>query len=270
MINNLKNRKPKYYLNGKFKEFVIENYNLAKPFANFFPGIAGRYGIPMWVFYVNRGQAIASFGTKDKDHAILEFFSANKSWQLVSLHGFRTFIKLSTGKKFSFYEPFHNGFTNLGYNLTNLMRITSYGLTLEENNLSLGLGVKVEYFTIPNDSYSALARIVTIKNLSAIPKKIQLIDGLPQIVPFGTSNLFLKKLGRTVEAWMNIENLDKNVPFYKLDVDPTDRPEVIHIKEGNFYLGFYYERGKPKIIKPVVDPQSIFGPVTDFSCPVEF
>ncbi|MDP2938103.1 MAG: hypothetical protein Q8N72_02515, partial [Candidatus Omnitrophota bacterium] len=79
MVNNLKNRKPKYYLNGKFKEFVIENYNLAKPFANFFPGIAGRYGIPMWVFYVNRGQAIASFGIKDKDHAILEFFPANKS-----------------------------------------------------------------------------------------------------------------------------------------------------------------------------------------------
>lgn len=270
MANNLKNRKPKYYLNPKNKEFIIENYNMAKPFANFFPGIAGKYGIPMWVFYVNRGQGIASFGTKDKDHAILEFFPANKAWQLVSLQGFRTFIKLSTGKKFILYEPFHNGFTNLGYNLTNRMRITSYGLTLEEYNLSLGLSVEVEYFTIPNDSYSALARIVTVKNLSTKAKKIQLIDGLPQIVPFGTSNLFLKKLGRTVEAWMNVENLDKDVPFYKLDVDPTDRPEVIHINEGNFYLGFYYERGKPKIIKPIVDPQSIFGPVTDFSCPVEF
>jgi hypothetical protein len=270
MLNNLKNRKPEYYLNAKNKEFIIENYNLAKPFANFFPGIAGKYGIPMWVFYVNRGQGIASFGTKDKDHAILEFFPANKAWQLVSLQGFRTFIKLSAGKKFILYEPFHNDFTNLGYNLTNLMRITSYGLTLQENNLSLGLGVEVEYFTIPNDSYSALARIVTVKNLNTKTKRIQLVDGLPQIVPFGTSNLFLKKLGRTVEAWMNVENLDKNVPFYKLDVDPTDRPEVIHIKEGNFYLGFHYERGKTKIIKPIVDPQSIFGPVTDFSCPVEF
>ncbi|PIQ87626.1 MAG: hypothetical protein COV73_03120, partial [Candidatus Omnitrophica bacterium CG11_big_fil_rev_8_21_14_0_20_43_6] len=64
------NTKPEYYLN-KQDEFVIQNYNYAKPFANFFPGIAGKYGIPMWVFYVNRGQCICSFGTKDKDHAIL-------------------------------------------------------------------------------------------------------------------------------------------------------------------------------------------------------
>ena len=91
------NIEPKYYLN-KQGEFVIQNYNYAKPFANFFPGIAGKYGIPMWVFYVNRGQCISSFGTKDKDHAILEFFPANKSWQLVSNHGFRTFIKIKNGK----------------------------------------------------------------------------------------------------------------------------------------------------------------------------
>src|SRR3989338_2330376 len=134
----MKDKNPKYYLNSA-GEFVIENYNFAKPLANFFPGIAGKYGIPMWTFYVNRGQAIASFGTKDKDRAILEFFPANKAWQLTSLQGFRTFIKISSGKKVILYEPFHNGFTNLEYNLTNRMRITSYGLTLEEYNLSLSL-----------------------------------------------------------------------------------------------------------------------------------
>ena len=261
-------KKVKYYLNAQ-GEFVIENYNFSKPFASFFPGIAGKYGIPMWVFYANRGQAITSLGIKDKDHSILEFFPANKAWQLVSLQGFRTFIKIS-GKKTVFYEPFHNGFVNLGFKLNNRMSITSSDLTIEESNLSLGLKVKVEYFNIPNDSYAGLARIVSIKNLSRTAKQIQMLDGLPQIVPYGVSNLFLKKLGRTIEAWMNVENLDRGAPFYKLDVDPTDRPEVIHIKEGNFYLGFHYLKEKPKIIKPIVNPQYIFGPVIDFSCPYQF
>lgn len=269
MTNNLKDKKPKYYLNEK-DEFVIENYNFSKPFANFFPGIAGKYGIPMWVFYVNRGQAISCFGTKDKDHSILEFFPANKAWQLVPSQGFRTFIKLYSGKKTIFYEPFHNGLVNTGFNLANSMHITSYGLTLEENNLSLGLKIKVEYFTIPNDSYAGLARVVSIKNLSRAGKSMQVLDGLPQIIPYGTSNLFLKKLGRTIEAWMNIENLDKGVPFYKLDVDPTDRPEIIHIKEGNFYLGFTSGSNKSKLIKPIVDPQCLFGALTDFSFPRQF
>jgi hypothetical protein len=264
----LKEKRIKYYLNSS-GEFVIENYNLAKPFANFFPGIAGKYGIPMWLFYVNRAQGISSFGTKDKDHSILEFFSANKAWQLASTQGFRTFIKIF-GKNTIFYEPFQNGLTNLGFNLTNRMFISSYGLALEEENLTLGLKIRIDYFNIPNDTYAGLARILTLKNLNRLPKKIQLLDGLPQIVPFGTNNFFLKKMSRTIEAWFNVENLDKGVPFYKLGVDPKDTPEVIHIKEGNFYLGFHFENKRPVIIKPLVNPEYIFGRICDFSLPAEF
>ena len=259
-------KKPKYYISEK-GEFVIENYNHSKPFSSFFPGIAGKYGIPMWTFYVNRGQCISSFGVKDKDHAILEFLPANKAYQLVSAQGFRTFIKISTGKNTIFYEPFHNGFTNLEYKITNSISISSSELTLKEENFSLGLTVTVKYFNIPNDSYAGLARIVTIKNTKSGSRKIQLLDGLPQIIPYGTNNFFLKEMSKTIEAWMSVENLKKGVPFYRLFVDPADRPEVVHIKEGNFYLGFSYDNGKPKIIKPIINPENIFGPVTDFSCP---
>jgi len=261
-------RRPKYYLN-KQGEFVIENYNYAKPFSNFFPGIAGKYGIPMWTFYVNRGQAIASFGTKDKDHAILEFFPADKSYQLTPSNGFRTFIKI-LGKKQAIYEPFHNGFVNAGFNLKNEMRITSEGLTLEEENFSIGLKVKIEYFNIPQDNFAGLARIVTVSNTGRTAKKIQLLDGLPQIIPYGFNNWFLKELSRTLGAWVTVENMKNSAPFYRLKVDPSDRPEVIHIYEGNFYLSFTQQNGLTKILPPIVEPQIIFGQNTDFSLPVEF
>ena len=78
--------------------FVIDDYQQARVFSNFFPGIAGLYGIPMWVFYVNRGQAISSFGIESKDKAILEFQPANKAYRLTSIQGFRTFLKVSDGK----------------------------------------------------------------------------------------------------------------------------------------------------------------------------
>ncbi len=261
--------KSKYYLNGQ-EEFVIENYNYSKPFANFFPGIAGKYGIPMWVFYVNRGQCISSFGIRDKDQSILEFFPANKSWQFVSSHGFRTFIKIKTAKEALYYEPFHNGYVNLKYQITNSMRICSSQLIIEEENKTLGIKTRIEYFNIPNDAYAGLSRIVSIENTGIRHKSIQIIDGLPQIVPFGTHNFFLKKLGRTIEAWMNIDNLDNDIPFYKLEVDPTDRPEVVHIDGGNFYLGFHFKNNKAELIRPIVDPEAVFGPVTDFSYPALF
>jgi hypothetical protein len=264
-------KKIKYRLNQD-GEFIIENYNFAKPLANFFPGIAGKYGIPMWVFYVNRGQAISCFGTDGKDGAILEFQPANKAWQQTSLLGFRTFIKLTQGKKEFFYEPFHNGFVNRAFDINNQMSMSSYDLKLKEQNLTLGLNVAVEYFTIPQDSYAALVRAVTVKNTSRKNLKIQLLDGLPRIVPFGIANLFLKKLSRTIEAWMRVENLDKGIPFYKVNVDPIDRPQVIHINGGNFFLSFLREgKGKKaKIIRPIVDPEPIFGQINDFSCPRKF
>ena len=53
--------------------FVIEQYNERVPFAGFLPGVAGARGRPAWVFYVNRGQAVASLGVRNKDGAFLEF-----------------------------------------------------------------------------------------------------------------------------------------------------------------------------------------------------
>jgi len=245
-------------------KFSIRNYNLSRPFASFFPGIAGKYGIPMWVFYVNRGQGISSFGIKDKDHPILEFYPANKAWQTTPLLGFRTFLKISAGGsgKAHFYEPFSR---NTG-KISSDMEITPAGLKITEINKEAGIEVSVDYFTVPNDNYAGLVRTVTISNLSGGRKKLQILDGLPQIVPFGTNNFFLKKMSRTIEAWMTVENTETGAPFYKLSVDPADRPEVVRIEAGNFFLPF----SEGGILKSIVDPETVFGHITDFSVPFNF
>ncbi len=68
-----------YYLDAD-GSFVIEDFQHAKLFADFFPGVSGLYGIPLWAFFVNRGQAVSSFGIESKDKAILEFQPANKAY----------------------------------------------------------------------------------------------------------------------------------------------------------------------------------------------
>lgn len=258
-------RKPKYYLK-KDGEFVIENYHLARPFSSFFPGIAGIWGVPIWVFYVNRGQAIASFGIKDKDHPIMEFQPANKAYQLASLTGFRTFIKIHSCPKNIFYDAFHNGVSSKDFAIENKMLISSYGLRLKEINHTLGLETEIEYFTIPNDNFGALARKVIIRNIGRKKRGLEALDGTPQIIPYGTNNFLLKELSRTIEAWMDTENLEHKIPYFRLKVDPQDRPEVIHIGQGNFYLAFD-DRG---LLKPIADPQIIFGRVSDLTYPENF
>jgi hypothetical protein len=58
--------------------YVLEDFDAKSTFSSFLPGVAGYFGKPVWVFYVNRGQAVSTFGTESKDYPILEFNPANK------------------------------------------------------------------------------------------------------------------------------------------------------------------------------------------------
>ena len=137
------------YINKK-GEFIIENYQKGKTFSSFLSGIAGKFGIPMWVFYVNRGQGIASFGIENKDNAILEFLPANKSYQTVQLKGFRTFIKyIDENASIKIYEPFRG----ISPGIKSRMIITPYSLKIEEVNQEEQLAIEVKYFVLPGEDF---------------------------------------------------------------------------------------------------------------------
>lgn len=71
--------------------FEMSNYGKESTFASFLPGISGIRGIPIWCYYVNRGQCVVSFGVDNKDHAIMEFYPAHTAYMTVKRTGFRTF-----------------------------------------------------------------------------------------------------------------------------------------------------------------------------------
>ncbi|MFA6379369.1 MAG: hypothetical protein WCX16_06285, partial [Candidatus Omnitrophota bacterium] len=260
---------PKYCLDDQ-NRFVIEDYNNAKIFTNFFSGIGGVWGIPMWVFYVNRGQCISSFGIESKDKAIMEFQPANKAYRYTSLHGFRTFLKIKKGKDVIYYEPFQDNLQNKKYKVFQKMAISSHDLTIEEFNQTLGISVEVNYSTLPEEQYAALIRQVTIKNKSKIPYDIELIDGMPAIIPYGFNDRLLKDISRTIEAWIQVRNLENKAPFYNLEVIISDKPYVENINEGNFYFCFDQDGGKPRLLAPIVQPSCVFSKATDFSYPKAF
>ncbi len=263
-------KKIKYYLNQE-NEFVIENYNLASPFSNFLPGIAGLFGIPMWVFYTNRGQGICSFGVRSKDNPIMEFLPANRAYQLASSQGFRTFIKIKSRDKSMLYEPFRPHPDNGHITCDQEMRITPHELRMSERAPKPGIEVEVRYFTVPNEPYAALARELIIKNVSRKTVKMEVLDGNPIMVPYGVNNFFMQKMRRTIEAWMIVENTRKDAPFFRLKVDPRDVSEVVFIKEGNFYTASM-SKGKKHLgrLRVIVDPSVVFGQSNDFIYPVKF
>lgn len=255
----------KYYLNND-GSFVIENYNLAPTFASFFPGISGVKGIPMWAYYVNRGQGICTFGIKNKNYSIMEFYPANVSYNLVNTFGFRTFLKIKKENKIICYEPFKNNSINIK-NIKQNMYISSYDLTIEEINTEIGIKTTATYFTLPNQPLAGLLRKVTVENISKQNIQIEIVDGMPKILPYYVNSWSQKYMSTTIQAWTKVDNFDKNgVPFYRLKVETEDSSEVVEITEGNFYYSFIQDK-KLQQTNIIIDPEILFGSDTSFACP---
>ncbi|MDD5081577.1 MAG: hypothetical protein PHC58_06270, partial [Candidatus Omnitrophica bacterium] len=251
------------YILGDDGDFTIKNYDEKDTFSNFLPGIAGVWGVPIWAFYVNRGQGIISFGLESKERAITEFLPANKAYSGVTKYGFRTFIKINGN---IFYEPFSPIKSS---DCQRDMKINSAYFSVSESDPSRGLKINVKYFTLPNESIGALVREVKITNISKSEVNIQLLDGLVRIVPFGAGDWVLKHMSRTLEAWMHT-SITKNTALFRLIVSPDDVSKTEYIKGANFNHSFYEENGVKKYSQYIYDPSTVFGYDTSFTCPVEF
>jgi len=249
--------------------FVIEDSAARRPFSSFFPGIAGPLGIPLWVFYTNRGQAIAGFGIENRDNPIMEFQPANKAYQTTPLTGFRTFIKLAGNA--ALYEPFAPW-----ESASVRMAIGMNELELQTTDAARGLQTTVVYFTLSDEPFAGLVRQVTVTNVGDVPLALEILDGLPWVQPYGVDEGGLKMMGRTLEAWKGVHNLTPTaqgltgVPFYRFQASAGDTAEVAAIRAGHFYLAFCEEEGTISLLPPLVDPDVVFGADTSLHTPQGF
>ncbi len=277
-------------------EFLIENYDRAKTFSSFLPGIAGVDGIPMWSFYVNRGQVMGSFGLKDKDGVIMEFFPANVMYRNIGRQGFRTFIR-KDGKVHEIFSPASDDpcvrTLTIGQNL----------VRIAENNTALGLNITVTYFTMPRENFAALVRKVEIERTepdwstvegeiereteipggtvapsgaeisggtggsaaAGIMGNMDILDGLPQILPAGIGNAGYQSMSNLARAWFDVCNSENGIAFYKVRASIADTTEVDESKSGNFYLSFTNTSGG--LIPPIFDMDVIFSGNTALTKP---
>ncbi len=244
-----------YYFDGP--TFVIENYNRQKTFANFLPGVAGKKGIPLWSFYVNRAQGLSGYGLQDKNKVIMEFTPANKAYESVGSIGFRSFFKING----TLYEAFRIESPH-----SHTMRVDKASFTIEEINESLGVKTTITYFGLPNEPIAGLVRKVTVKNITDKPLDIELLDGIAQILPSGIQNEAFKAVSNLLQSWMDVDHLEDKIAYYKLRASTNDSSEVSEKNDGNFYMGYV----DGKLTKPIVDQSLVFGYDTSKNRPVNF
>ncbi|MDF2614552.1 MAG: hypothetical protein K0S71_2338 [Clostridia bacterium] len=241
--------------------YVIEDYDKKSPFASFLSGIAGVNGKPIWSFFVNRGQGISSFGNRDKDGSIMEFFPASEAYKYIYTNGFRTFIKINEDKV---YEPFA---VCEDPQIQRAMKMKNNELRLEETNHSLGLWVGVTYYILPNEDFGALARRVDIKNLADGERTLEVLDGMPAIFPYGVQLGAFKSMANLLRSWMQGDIIKHGTAIYKQRASSEDTTKVEAVEGVHYYTSFDENNTKLELM---IDPQSIFGYDTSYAKPVCF
>ncbi len=222
----------------------IKDYGRKSEFSGFLPGIAGIKGIPIWCYYVNRGQGVCSFGVDHKDGAIMEFFPAHTAYERVKINGFRTLIR----KGQTFTEPFADE------EKQPVMEIEKNSLSFVETDEQNKIETSVRYFILPEEPIGALVRKVTIKNLGEAAN-FEIIDGMPAIICYGVGNDSMKNMLQTTKAWMQVEDLESNIPFYRVRASMDDSAQVTEVKGGNFAMAMD-EAGN--LMQPIVDAEAVF------------
>ena len=245
----------KYRVNES--EFIIEDYDRQPPFSGFLPGLTGEDGIPMWAFYTNRGQALASLGINSKAEAIIEFNPACTEYENTAQKGFRTFVKVDG----AVYEPFrYRGDAH------RTMTVRKNSLRIEELSNDHGIKITVEYFILPKEAIGALVRRVKLENVSGKELKLEVLDGAAKIIPRGISNGQFQEMGNLFKSWTDVRNCENNAPIFAMRASTADSAQVDEIRDGYFYLCASDGKAQPFIC----DADEIFGYDTSLSFPVNF
>ena len=271
--------------------YIFHDYDIQTTFADFLPGLAGIYGKPLFTFYVNRGQAIASFGVESKNTPIMEFSTANTAYQNTPLVGFRTFIQGRRGdgsdsgdsdddtNKAFVVEPFSPLTTNypdMNHPPTN-QRILYSGeneLQIQEIDYENHLETNVTYFVLPEEDFGAFVRRTTISNTH--PEEsvtISFLDGLAKMQPAGGATVgdLLKTMGRTLEGFMGVYFPYEDIitmPFYRLSSSPLDS-DFIQTQERGHYCVSMKDDPNDALLPIVYDSSRVFGQDTTLLRPVE-
>ena len=242
--------------------YVINNYDKKTPFSSFLSAVSGVEGIPMWSFYVNRGQALSSIGIGDKNNSIMEFFPANEAYKRVYTNGFRTFVKFKN-KNNLVYEPFYISTSD---DINRKIKIKNNELILEEENVSLGIKTIISYFSIPNENFAALARKIEVININDSKIDVEIIDGVTTILPYGTDYYGLKNMSNTLSSYMESIVSDDNIATYKVRSSTADTTQVESINNEYVYMAF----DNNKNLDLIVEADKIFGYDTTLSNPINF
>ena len=175
-----------------------------------------------WVFFSSTGALTA--GRRDPDHALFPYYTDDRIHDSQDQTGGKTVLRVARDGGLSLWEPFSPRYQGL-YRITRSLAKSICGnkLLFEETNHDLGLVFSSHWMT---SEQFGLVRRAALANLGVTPVRVELLDGLQNLLPYGVTRRFQMEYSTLLDGYKENElEAATGLGLIKLSSIPVDRPE---------------------------------------------
>ncbi|MBN2713762.1 MAG: hypothetical protein JXR97_15190 [Planctomycetes bacterium] len=197
--------------------YRIANYDSMAPF---FISIVS--SSDHWIYLSTTGGITA--GRIDPDNAIFPYYTEDKVTENGENTGSVTVIRVEKSEGVNIWEPFANRYGGLYEIERNLYKSeTGDSIIFEEVNLDLGLTFRYAWQT--SDRYG-LVRRSELVNHSAQETRLEILDGIRNILPYGANQQVQNEISCLLDAYKRSELVaGTTLAIYSMSSILTDRAE---------------------------------------------
>jgi len=199
------------------KFYKISNYNLMP---DFFMTIVS--DSDHWMFISSNGSLSA--GRKDRDNALFPYYTDDKIHDYCGITGSKSILIIENNNKRYLWEPFSKDLSSI-YNIERNIYKSIYGNKIIFEEINNDLGVSFQYAWSYSEQFGFIKKS-EITNQSDASLKVELLDGITNILPAGVYYSFQNEYSNLLDGYKKNElQDDTGLGLFMLSAIPVDKAE---------------------------------------------
>lgn len=194
-----------------------------------------------WMFISSNGGLTA--GRKNPEYALFPYYTDDKITEFADITGSKSIFQIHSGGEILVWEPFSERFTGR-YAISRNLYKSIYGnkIIFEEINHDLGLSFRYQWCS---SNLYGFVKKAELTNNSGSDRKITLLDGIQNIMPYGVPSDLQSTTSNLVDAYKRSElEPASGMGIFALSAIIVDKAEPSEALKANISWSLGLERPK--------------------------
>lgn len=197
--------------------YKISNYNKMDPF---FMSIVS--SSDHWLFISSNGGLTA--GRKNPDNALFPYYNDDIIHDSNEKTGSKSIFKIEIGEDIFLWEPFSNNYQNI-YDIERNIYKNIPGNKILFEEINNDLGISFSYYWLNSEKFGFVKKS-KIKNINSFEVKVEYLDGIQNILPFGIYQQFQTEFSTLTDGYKKNELIPSlGIGVFSLSSIPSDKAE---------------------------------------------